>query len=54
MANFRPKKPLGGTKPPDTDTFEAFLRIALKDLVISTDEAETDRQDTSRPGQARD
>lgn len=35
MANFRPKKPLGGTEPPDTDTLENFLRLALDNLVIT-------------------
>ena len=48
MPNFKPKRPLTLGAEADTDTFEAFLRLALDNLVV-TEEAP---HNTSKEAQA--
>ena len=49
MANFRPKKPVGGTEPPNTDTLEAFLRMALDKFTVEEVPAELSETDEASP-----
>lgn len=49
MANFRPKKPVGGTEPPNTDTLEAFLRQALDHFTVEEVPAELSETDEDSP-----
>jgi hypothetical protein len=37
MPNFKPKRPLTTGAEADTDTFEAFLKMALDNIVITED-----------------